>query len=288
VTVLLNLCTALHVAALMAWFGALSLRRLLGAGQGGGEMRFLRASGAVALATGALWPWLQTAVVSDSASAGWDPAQVAVVLTQTHFGTTWLLREACIALVVAISLAPLLAIGRTAYVLVIGALASLALLGHAAGESGAGGTLDRLALAAHLLAGGAWVGALPALWVLAGRLASADLARVLARFSRYGMGLVAVVLASGLLSAWRRTGTWDDLTGSAYGQILIVKVALVAAMGAAALRNRNRYTPQLARGDTAVQADARAGLRRTIGVELGLGLLVIALAIWLGAAEAPR
>jgi putative copper export protein len=91
-----------------------------------------------------------------------------------------------------------------------------------------------------------------------------------------------------LLSAWRRTGTWDDLTGSAYGQILIVKVALVAAMGAAALRNRNRYTPQLARGDTAVQADARAGLRRTIGVELGLGLLVIALAIWLGAAEAPR
>jgi putative copper export protein len=124
--------------------------------------------------------------------------------------------------------------------------------------------------------------------VLAGRLASADLARVLARFSRYGVGLVAVVLASGLLSAWRRTGTWDNLTGSSYGQILIVKVAVVAAMGAAALRNRNRHTPRLGHGDMAVQADARAGLRRTIAVELALGLLVIGLAIWLGAAEAPR
>jgi putative copper resistance protein D len=287
-SLLLSLCTAVHAAALMAWFGALSLRRLLGAGQGGGEMRFLQAAGALALLTGALWPWLETAVVSELPSAAADPAQVAALLTETRFGTTWLVREIFIALAALVSLAPLLAIGRGTYFLVLAALASLALLGHAAGESGPWGNADRLILAGHLLAAGAWVGALPALWVLAGRLAHADLARVLGRFSRYGLGLVAIVVFSGGYTAWRRIGDWSDLAGSDYGQILVAKVALVGAMGVAAILNRNRYTPGLARADAGVREAARVGLRRSIGVELALAVAVVAVAVVLGGAEAPR
>jgi putative copper resistance protein D len=285
---LLNLCMALHAGALMGWFGALSLRRVLGAGQGGGEMRFLQISASVALASGALWPWLQSGVLGETPDAAWDPAQVAVVLTQTGFGRTWLMREAGIALATLVSFAPLLAIGRGAYFLVAAALASVALLGHTAGVSGAAGMAPRLALAAHLLAAGAWVGALPALWVLAGRLAARDLVKVLRLFSRYGLVLVAIVLASGALSAWYRIGSWPALFGSNYGQILIAKVALVSAMGLAALANRNRYTPRLAQADAFVQAGGRAGLRRSIALELLLGLAVIAAAVWLAAAEAPR
>jgi putative copper resistance protein D len=285
---LLNLCTALHAAALMGWFGALSLRRVLGAGQGGGEMRFLQIAGSLALVSGALWPWLQAGVLGDTPDAAWDPAQVAVLLTQTTFGRTWLLREACIVLAALVTFAPLLAIGRGVYFLVVAALASLALLGHAAGASGAFGTAQRFSLALHLLAAGAWVGALPVLWVLAGRLAARDLVRVLRRFSRYGLFLVLIVLASGAVSAWSRTGSWPALLGSDYGQILIAKVALVGGMGLAALANRNIYTPRLAQADTFVQAGGRAGLRRSIGLELVLGLAVIAAAVWLGAAEAPR
>jgi putative copper resistance protein D len=285
---LLNLCLALHAAALMAWFGALSLRRVLGAGQGGGELRFLKIAAALALLSGALWPCLQAGVLGETPDEAWDPARVAVVLTQTSFGRTWLLREACIALAALAGVLPLLAIGRGVYFLVAAALGSLALLGHAAGVGGAAGTAQRLALALHVLAAGAWVGALPALWVLAARLAARDLVLVLRRFSRYGLFLVAVVLASGAASAWARTGSWSLLLGSGYGQILLAKLGLVGGMGLAALANRNRYTPRLAQADTFVQAGGRAGLRRSIALELALGLAAITAAVWLGAAEAPR
>ncbi len=285
---LLDLCTAVHAGALMAWFGALSLRRVLGAGQGAGEMRFLQAAGAAALATGALWPWLQMAQLSDDPRAFGDVRQVALLLTQTSFGRTWLLREAGIALALLASFAPLLAIGRGVYFLVAAALASLALLGHAAGVTGGMGDIQRLALAAHLLAAGAWVGALPALWTLAHRLDAADLARVLRRFSVYGAMLVAVVVGAGAASAWWRLGTFGDLAATGYGRVLLVKVALVAVMGALALRNRNRLTPRLLDPAVPIRQAAGRDLRRTIGAELAVGITVVMAAVLLGAAEAPH
>ncbi len=285
---LLNLCMAIHAAALMAWFGALSLRRVLGAGQGGGEIRFLQLAGATALLTGALWPWLQAGVLGDDPGAAWNPEQVAVVLTQTTFGRTWLLREASIVLAALASVAPLLSIGRGVYFLVAASLASLALIGHAASGTGAAGTAVRLALALHLLAAGAWVGALPALWVLAGRLAAGDLVKVLKLFSRYGVLLVAVVVATGAINAWSRTGSWPALVGTEYGQLLLAKVFLVGLMGLAAVANRNVYTPRLAKRDAFIQAGAREGLRRSLALELVMGVGAIFVAVLVGAAEAPR
>ncbi len=285
---LLNLCTAVHAAALMAWFGALSLRRVLGAGQGGGELRFLKWAGAIALLSGALWPWLQAGVLGDAPGAAWDPAQVAVVLTQTTFGHSWLMREACIVLAALASVAPLLAVGRGVYFLVAAALASLALIGHAASGTGIAGSALQLALGLHLLAAGAWVGALPALWVLAGHLAAGDLARVLRLFSRYGAFLVGVVVATGALNAWTRTGSVAALVGTEYGQLLLAKVFGVGLMGLAAIANRNVYTPKLLKDDCFIQAGARVGLRRSLAIELVLGISVVGIAVWLGAAEAPR
>jgi len=285
---MLNLCMAIHAAALMAWFGALSLRRVLGAGQGAGEMRFLQLAGAVALLTGALWPWLQAGVLGDDSGAAWNPDQVAVVLTQTTFGRTWLLREACIVLAALASVAPLMSIGRGVYFLVVASLGSLAFIGHAASGTGGEGSAVRLALALHLLAAGAWVGALPALWVLAGRLAAGELVKVLRLFSRYGVFLVTVVVATGAINAWSRTGTWAALVGTDYGQLLLAKVFLVGLMGLAAVANRNLYTPRLAKKDSFIQAGGREGLRKSLAIELALGLGVIFLAVMVGAAEAPR
>ncbi len=284
----LDACSALHVAALMAWFGALSLRRVLGAGQGAGEMRFLWSAGGLALATGAAWPWLEMAHLSDEPGSAWGVQQVAVLLTQTSFGRTWLLREAAIALAAVVSFAPLLAISRAVYFLVAATLAGLALLGHAAGVTGPEGNIQRLVQAAHLLAAGAWVGALPALWVLSRRLAAGDLARVLQRFSAYGAILVAVVIASGTASAWWRLGEAAALWNSDYGRILLGKLALVGLMGALALRNRNQLTPQLLAAALPEQERARTGLRWTIGTELVVGVGVVLVAVVLGTAEAPQ
>jgi putative copper resistance protein D len=181
-----------------------------------------------------------------------------------------------------------LATGRALYFLVASALASVALIGHAAGATGTLGTVQRLTLALHLLAAGAWLGALPRLWILTERLPVSGLARILRRFSPYGMVLVLIVVATGGLSAWFRLGAMEPLFASSYGKILLVKVGLVALMGVAALNNRNRLTPALEQPDLLVQGAARRGLRQSIGAETALGLAVVLAAALLGSAEAPH
>jgi len=284
----LELCAAIHVGALMAWFGALSLRRVLLVPLGAAQLRGLRLAATLALASALLWPWLQTGVVLDDARAALDPAQVAQVLTQSSFGRTWLARGAFVLLAYLTATLPLLALGRAVYFLVAAALASVALLGHAAAATGAYGTVQRLALALHLLAAGAWLGALPVLWALSGELAAAELALTLRRFSRYGVALVTIVVVTGAASAWFRSGSLEALVASGYGRILLGKIGLVALMGVAALLNRNRFAPALERPDLTLQAAGRRGLRRSIAAEAALGVLVVAVAVLLGAAEPPR
>jgi putative copper resistance protein D len=296
---LLALCATVHALALMACFGAISLGHVIGAARTVLVIaprtqplpRLLRQCGRIAILTGLLWPWLQAGVVLDDARSLLDPAQVAQVLTQTSFGHAALVREALV--IVAVLAAGLPAAfaptsDRAGYFFLAAALATLALLGHAAGVGGGLGSVERSTLALHLLAAGAWLGALPVLWVLADRQESAELARTLAGFSRYGVGLVALVLTSGALSAWYRVGDIALVFTTPYGRLLVGKIALVACMGAMALVNRNRLTPALLRPDLQVQQRARRTLRWTIALEALIGALVVAVAFVLGSTEAPQ
>jgi putative copper resistance protein D len=296
---ILALCATVHALALMACFGAISLGHLMGAARAVLVIaprtqrlaRLLRQCGRIAIVTGLLWPWLQTGVVLDDPRSLLDPVQVAQVLTQTSFGHTALVREV---LVVVAVLAAGLPSGfaptsdRAGYFFLSAALATLALQGHAAGLSNGLGSIERITLALHLLAAGAWLGALPVLWVLADRQGTADLARTLAGFSRYGIALVALVVTSGLLSAWYRLGDITLIVTTAYGRILIAKIALVACMGVVALVNRNRLTPALRRPDLQVQQGARRALHGSVALEAGIGALVVAVAFVLGATEPPQ
>lgn len=285
-TLPLDVCSAVHVGALMIWFGALSLQRILGVVRHDARRRDLRIAAVVALASGLLWPWLQTGVVMDDARAALDPHLVAQLLTQTSFGRTWFVRVVIVLLAVLVAFVPLLATGRALYFLVASALASAALLGHAASATGSLGTVQRLTLALHLLAAGAWLGALPRLWMLVESAPVSALRQILRRFSPYGMVLVLIVIATGALSAWFRLGAIEPLFASNYGKILLAKVGLVALMGVAALNNRNRLTPALERPDLVVQRAARRSLRQSIGAETALGLAVVMAAALLGSAEA--
>jgi putative copper resistance protein D len=283
----LALCAAVHAGALMLWFGGLSLGRI-GAAPDGAGRRAARIAAAVALGTGVVWPLLQAGVVFDDAAAAIDPDRIGQVLAQTSFGRTWLLREGLVALALAAGSLGGLPAGRAAYALVATALASVALLGHAAGVAGWPGTVQRLALALHLLAAGAWIGALPLLWTQAGRLPERALVQALQRFSRFGIVLVAIVVVTGAASAWWRIGAFDVLAAGDYGRILAAKVGLVAFMGVAAVLNRNRFTPALESPDAARRAGARHALRGSIGIEAALGAGVLFLAFVLGSSDAPR
>ncbi|MER5629307.1 copper resistance CopC/CopD family protein [Streptomyces nitrosporeus] len=99
---------------------------------------------------------------------------------------------------------------------------------------------------AHLLAVAAWLGGLAALLVALYRTPdlTADAVR---RFSRVAFGSVAVLVATGLYQSWRQVGSWSALTGTRYGQLLLVKVALVVVLLGVAWFSR-RWTGRLVAG----------------------------------------
>ncbi|MGV9252139.1 copper resistance protein CopC [Streptomyces sp. NPDC003697] len=67
------------------------------------------------------------------------------------------------------------------------------------------------------------------------------LTATVARFSRLALAAVTVLLVTGVYQSWRGLGSWTALTGTAYGRLLLAKVAVVIVLLAAAGRSR-RWT----------------------------------------------
>ncbi|MFG3404235.1 copper resistance CopC/CopD family protein [Streptomyces sp. NPDC048142] len=113
---------------------------------------------------------------------------------------------------------------------------------------------------AHLLAVAAWLGGLASLLVALYRTPDIGSAAV-RRFSAVAFSSVVVLAATGIYQSWRQVGSWSALTGTRYGQLLIIKVALIAVLLTVAWFSR-RWTGRLT--DTAVASsgagkDAEAG-----------------------------
>ncbi|MBV7698785.1 copper resistance CopC/CopD family protein [Streptomyces sp. TRM70350] len=111
----------------------------------------------------------------------------------------------------------------------------------------------------HVLAVAAWLGGLCALlvslyWAPAETPLQASAVR---RFSRVAFGSVVALVVTGLYQSWRQVGSWSALTGTRFGQLLLVKVALVVLLVGVAWISR-RWTGRLA--DTVVAGGA--GKRR--------------------------
>ncbi|MGW3666982.1 copper resistance CopC/CopD family protein [Streptomyces sp. NPDC005141] len=99
----------------------------------------------------------------------------------------------------------------------------------------------------HLLGVAVWLGGLSALLVALFRApveAQIEAAAV-RRFSRLAFGGVLVLVATGIYQSWRQVGSWPALTDTTYGQLLLVKVGLVALLVGIAWISR-RWTAQLA------------------------------------------
>ena len=170
--------------------------------------------------------------------------------------------------------------------------ASFAWMGHGAATNGTAGLLHLAADILHTLAAGVWIGALVAfLLLLRPRAPSPDMDAVVHKalhgFSGVGSALVAVLVASGLVSSWflvgpgRIAGLWT----TPYGQLLSLKLMLFAGMLGLAAANRFRLTPALGAtlaGDGCSSGEALVALRRSVVVETALAFLVLSLVAWLG------
>ncbi|GLX34690.1 transport integral membrane protein [Streptomyces roseochromogenus] len=107
----------------------------------------------------------------------------------------------------------------------------------------------------HLLAVAAWLGGLVALLVALHKVPDIEREAV-QRFSRVAFISVLVLAVTGVYQSWRQLGSWSALTGTSYGRLLIIKVALVAVLVAIAYLSR-KWTGRL--GEVRSTEDAEAG-----------------------------
>jgi putative copper resistance protein D len=215
------------------------------------------------------------------------------VLTETAFGDAWMLRAEMASLLALFLLVPRLnlvfatAVDLACMTLAAGLAASLAWAGHAAATEGTDGTIHLTSDALHLVAAGAWLGALWPLAILlggahrAGDPVSVAIARqATRRFSILGMISVGVILLTGVINTWEILGMQALAMTTNYDRLLLAKVGLFIAMVAIAAVNRLRLTPRLS-----AEHDHRSAIRQLRWnslSEAGLGLLILTIVAILG------
>jgi putative copper resistance protein D len=280
-SVALDLCRFLHDAAVMLLWGASAYLALLVPARLGamiGRLLWGWGAAAVVLATttAIVALPLETAVIGN----GWKDAvaseSIRAVLFESTVGQAWLAEAGTGVLLILAAVSPM----RRALTIMIASglmLASLALTGHAAMYSGWLGAAHRANDAIHVLAGGAWLGALVPLLPIITRLNQeewrTETATALMRFSFAGHVAVTLVLITGVCNTILILGHWPTDPSSPYEAMLNIKIVLVGLMVLLASTNRYVFMPRLA----ARPAETVRSVRNCTMAEIGLGLGVVAL-----------
>ncbi len=155
-------------------------------------------------------------------------------------------------------------------------LTTLALTGHVV--TAASHWITVPILLAHALPAMLWIGSFAPLLA---SLNGTNGGGAVTAFARIAPLPLLVLAAAGGAVAFLQVQTLGGLTGTAYGNTLILKSALVAVLLGLAAINRWRLTPLLLGGDA-------GPLRRSIGLELAVGALVLAVTASLAQTPPPR
>ncbi len=210
----------------------------------------------------ALWPHLQMMVLETDVGLAWSLRMIALIAVVIWPGL-WLASMA----------------GAVA-------LASLAWSGHGAMDNAWHLLSDIL----HLLAAGAWLGAMLAL-ILMSRLDALlsearirSLADSVKRFEGVGAAIVLILSVTGVANYLFIVGpTLGEILLGTYGILLAIKVALFGGMLVLAALNRFHLGPLLEQSLRAGQHQVAANaLRRSVALELVIALLIVGLVAWLG------
>ncbi len=259
----------------------------------------LISSAAMVLITCLLGFLAQTVVLAGSVQDALQPDALNAAATGMSFGKSSIVRAvASLLFVIAFAF---FKPGRGAWGLaaVAGGVicASFAWMGHGAATPGATGLLHAASDIVHTLAAGVWLGALAVFLLLL--LTDArqppdarhSLHAALHGFSGVGSGLVAVLVATGLINAWFVVGLagLPRLLTTPYGQLLTLKLVVFLAMLGLAAANRFQLTPRLGQALAAASPTppAIAALRRSLVLETALSIIVIALVAWFGTLAPP-
>ncbi|WP_294196108.1 copper homeostasis membrane protein CopD [uncultured Sphingomonas sp.] len=248
--------------------------------------RWLLAMTMAASVTSVIALLFQVAEMAGTATLSIDRDLLWTIIGETSLGTAFVVRFVALGVAVAGALC-----GYRAVIIVCGAsgvaLSTVAWTGHGAMQDGVAGTWHLIADVAHLLAGGAWLGAIALLLsrLVPVRGATNDLATALHRFTTSGSVLVATIVLSGAINVGMILGMQGvaTLPFTLYGRLLLTKLCLFIMMLLLAARHRWWLGPRLrATLDQGDPGAAAHGLRRSLALELGAGVVILALVAWLG------
>jgi putative copper export protein len=206
---------------------------------------------------------------------------MAGILLGTPWGWAW--GAQCVAAVLLIVQPAFLAAApgapaRTAWlvILTLGIVCAPAFQGHAIGAPHLVG-LAVVADLLHLVAAGVWMGTLFVITValMPGRDAF-GVATIIRAFSPWALTSGATLGATGVFASWLHVGQWPMLWGSAYGRMVLLKLALVAVVGAFGAWNWQRIAPQCTNpgGVARLSASARKELLVALLVFAATAVLV--------------
>jgi copper transport protein len=125
---------------------------------------------------------------------------------------------------------------------------------------------------AHVLAAAVWFGGVVGLGIALRTVRGDDVPGLLLAFARWMTAALALLFAGGLVLAVLCLPSATALLHSAYGQVLLVKLAVVGGVLVVSSANHRRLVPMAVRG----QAEAVRVLRLNVAVEQ-IGLLAVVL-----------
>jgi copper transport protein len=233
------------------------------------RLRVVALVGAVAGAVGAAIALV--AMVAESSGRGvYDAiALVGDIAPDTRTGRLALARIGLAAVAAVLAAVPALWRRSPLPVLVAAAasLVTVTLAGHA--WTAPNRSVAVVSDLAHLGAVAVWTGGLLALLVALRALPTDGRARLATRFSAVALGAVIVVAVSGTVSGWQQVRTLEALTSTAYGRLLLAKVAGFAVLVVLGWLNRTRLVPLVER--------TVAPLTRSLRVEVAVAAVVLGL-----------
>ena len=308
----------LHLAASLLPLGILAFVCLIGrpAAQKAGEparapfvafehdlWRLLAWSLAGVFVTGLAGFVLQASVMTGLPSAQSLTPEVLRAVLATQYGKVWLVRQVLLAGLAGVAAvlmrrnAPAAFWRYAGLGLAAGSTGSMALAGHAAAGEGMALILHVCSDALHLIAAGMWLGALLPLSLLLQKCRDADAAwtavvakEAARRFSLLGLAAVGTLLITGSFNAWQLVGDIPPLVGTSYGQLLLVKLALLVPLLALAATNLLVIRPRMLA--TPSFNDGFRGLverlRRNALLEVGIGAAVLLIVATLGVTAPAR
>jgi putative copper resistance protein D len=241
-----------------------------------------------ALVSALFWFWLEVSNMSGSPLAkAFSGTAWQTVLLGTEFGRVWQLRLALIALVFAIIGLRRREVRRARvfilWLLSVVFLTSLAWISHAAAAQVQ--PIGVFGDALHLCAAGMWIGGLVPLAIFLTHIPRAFLsletgAVVLRRFSTISLCCVSVLIISGVSNSWLLVGSIHALFTTAYGQLLLLKLALFGIL--ISLGARNRLAIQTKLSGSHPGSELMLQVRRNVICEACLGAAVVAIVACLG------